>query len=76
MGYGPDPFTGGQQAAGIVDRILRGADPSELPVETAEYFLMINLETAMMIELEVPRGVLRQADLIARPGDFDTEEEE
>jgi putative ABC transport system substrate-binding protein len=75
MGYGPDPFAGGEQAAGMVDRILRGADPADLPVESAEYFLMVNLETAEMIGIDLPRGILRQADLIVRPGDFDMDEQ-
>lgn len=71
MGYGPDIFDAGIQVAGMVDRILRGADPAELPVENAEYFLLVNLEAAEAIGLEVPRRVLRQANLIIRPGDMD-----
>jgi putative tryptophan/tyrosine transport system substrate-binding protein len=69
MGYGPDPSTGGQQASKIVDRILMGADPSDMPVQSAEYFLMVNLETAMVIDLDISRGILRQANMIVRPGE-------
>lgn len=69
MGYGPDTFVSGLQASGIVDRILRGADPATLPLENADYFLMVNLQTAQNLDLEVPRSVLRQAEIIIRPGD-------
>lgn len=69
MGYGPDPFSNGQQAALMVDRILHGADPAAMPVENADYFLMVNLQTAQNLGLEVPRTVLRQATTIIRPGD-------
>jgi putative ABC transport system substrate-binding protein len=69
MGYGPDTFANGQQAAGIVDRIFRGAVPGEMPVEISEYFLMVNLQTAENLGLAVPRSILRQAETIVRPGD-------
>lgn len=71
MGYGPDTFVNGRQAAGIVDRILRGADPGLMPLENAELFLMVNLQSAAFLGLEVPRSVLRQAEMIFRPGDLD-----
>lgn len=69
MGYGPDTYTSGQQASGIADRIFRGAVPGEMPVENTEYLLMVNLQTAQNLGLEVPRSVLRQAAMIVRPGD-------
>lgn len=71
VGYGPDLNLSDRQAARTVDRILRGADPAELPVQIAENLLTINLEASDAIALEVPVGVLRQANLIVRPGDFD-----
>lgn len=71
MGYGPNIAVSDQQAAQIVDRILRGAKPSDLPVQTVENHLLINLETAEDIGLEIPVSVLRQADMIIRPGYFD-----
>ncbi len=71
VGYGPSINESNRQAARIVDRILRGASPAELPVEIAENYLMINLEAAEAIEMEIPLGVLRQATTIIRPGFFD-----
>lgn len=70
VGYGPNINATDRQAARIVDRILRGASPAELPVEIAENYLMVNLEAAEAIGLEIPVGILRQADLIIRPGYF------
>ncbi|NLF75035.1 MAG: hypothetical protein GX573_05010 [Chloroflexi bacterium] len=68
VGYGPSMAATDRQAAQIVDRILRGANPADLPVQTAENYLLINLETAEALGLEVPVGILRQADTIIRPG--------
>ncbi|MFO7537897.1 MAG: ABC transporter substrate-binding protein [Chloroflexota bacterium] len=56
----------GKQSARLADHILNGADPAETPVEFAEFFLTINLETADIIGLEVPDEILRQADTIIR----------
>lgn len=71
MSYGPSMDATGAQAAQIVDRILRGASPADLPVQTAENVLMINLEAADAIGLEIPVSILRQADTIIRPGYWD-----
>jgi putative tryptophan/tyrosine transport system substrate-binding protein len=71
VGYGPSLDETSRQAARIVDRILRGGNPADLPVETAENILTINLEAAQAISLSVPEGVLRQANQIIRPGDFE-----
>jgi putative ABC transport system substrate-binding protein len=71
MGYGPNILATERQAAQIVDRILRGASPADLPVQTAENFLMVNLEEAAAINLEIPESILRQASTIVHPGDLD-----
>jgi putative ABC transport system substrate-binding protein len=71
MGYGPNVDAIYRQSARIVDRILRGASPADLPVETAENFLMVNLEAAEVIKLDIPVSILRQANLIIRPGYFE-----
>ena len=57
----------GKQSARLADQLLQGADPAETPVEFAEFFLTINLETANIIGLDVPDAILRQADMIIRP---------
>lgn len=68
ISYGPDPVAYIQQSAHLVDRILRGASPADVPVVNAENFLMVNLEAAEAIGVEIPAATLRQADLIIRPG--------
>lgn len=71
LSYGPNIQASDQQAALIVDRILRGASPADLPVQTVENYLTINLEAAETIGLDIPVSILRQANLIVRPGYFD-----
>jgi putative tryptophan/tyrosine transport system substrate-binding protein len=69
--YGPNIEATDAQAARIIDRILRGASPADLPIETAENYLTVNLEAAEAIQMDVPENILRQANLIVRPGYFD-----
>ncbi len=71
MGYGPTLPSTDRQVAQIVDLIFRGASPADIPVRNAENFMFVNLEAAEAIGLEFPLGIMRQADFIARPGDFD-----
>jgi putative tryptophan/tyrosine transport system substrate-binding protein len=60
--YGPNRLTQFRRAATYVDRILKGANPAEMPVEQpTEFELMINLKTAQSLGLTVPRSVLEQA---------------
>ncbi|MBN2002083.1 MAG: ABC transporter substrate-binding protein [Anaerolineae bacterium] len=65
-GYGPMQSFYGKQVARMADQILKGTPPSSLPVETAEAYLGINLQTAQAIGLEISDAVLRQADNIIR----------
>jgi putative tryptophan/tyrosine transport system substrate-binding protein len=64
--YAADFFAIGQQAARLVDQILKGTKPADLPVETAEYLLRINLKAATAIGLDIPEEILRQADIVLR----------
>jgi putative ABC transport system substrate-binding protein len=64
--YGTDLVDKGKQAARLVDQILKGKKPADLLVETAEFFLRINLQTATAIGLDLPDELLRQADTVIR----------
>jgi putative ABC transport system substrate-binding protein len=63
MFYGADNIDQWRQAASYVDRILRGSQPRDLPIQLPTKFdLVINLRTAKAIGLTIPRDMLLIAD--------------
>jgi putative ABC transport system substrate-binding protein len=65
MSYGTDQIEMFAQTASYVDRILRGAKPAELPVQTpTKYETALNLRTARALGLTVPAGLIVAADQV------------
>jgi putative ABC transport system substrate-binding protein len=67
MAYGPNQAIMLRRAAEYVDKILRGTNPADLPIEQAtQYELVVNLEAAKTLGITVPESILLRADEVIR----------
>jgi putative tryptophan/tyrosine transport system substrate-binding protein len=67
MSYGADPVEAYRRVASIVDKIIKGRKPAEIPIEQPTKFeLVINLKAAKQIGLTIPQSVLYRADKVIR----------
>jgi putative ABC transport system substrate-binding protein len=63
LSYGPDVVEQYRQAAGYIDRILKGAKPADLPVQqSSKVELVVNLRAAKALGVPIPQTVLARAD--------------
>jgi putative tryptophan/tyrosine transport system substrate-binding protein len=67
MSYGADLSEPYKRVASMVDKILKGTKPADIPVEQPTRFeLMINLRTAKQMGLRIPPNVLARADRVTK----------
>jgi putative ABC transport system substrate-binding protein len=67
MSYGPDWSTLWKQCAVYADRIFKGSNPAELPVEQPSKFeFVVNQKTAKTIGITIPQGIIMRADEVIR----------
>jgi len=65
LSYGPDLSENFRRAATYVDKILKGANPGDLPIEqVTRVSLMVNLKTAQSLGVTVPQSILLRADRV------------
>jgi len=67
LAYAPDWRDMSRRAARFVDKILRGAKPSDLPVQRpAKFRLVVNLKTAKQLGITIPPNILYQATKVIK----------
>ncbi|HEV8723458.1 MAG TPA: ABC transporter substrate binding protein [Candidatus Binatia bacterium] len=67
MSYGPDEVEPFRRAASMVDKILKGAKPADIPVEQSTKFgFLVNLRTAKRIGVTIPSNVLARANKVIK----------
>jgi putative tryptophan/tyrosine transport system substrate-binding protein len=67
MSYGPDSLHMNRRVASMVDKILKGTKPADIPVEQPMKFeFVVNLKTAKQLSLTIPPNVLARADKVIK----------
>ena len=67
LSYGSDGYFNFERAGYFVDRLLRGADAAELPMEQiSKLLLIVNLENAKALGIDIPQSILLRADEVIR----------
>ncbi|HIJ78556.1 MAG: ABC transporter substrate-binding protein [Desulfobulbaceae bacterium] len=66
VSYGDANVRIGEQISHMADRILLGASARDMPIETADFLLTINLKTANRLGITIPDEILRQVDIFER----------
>ena len=65
VSYGPDVSALVKRASALMDKVLKGAKPTDLPVEQPIKFeLVVNLKTAKALGLRIPPSLLQRADQV------------
>ena len=65
MSYGPNQHDIFRRTAAIVDKILKGAKPADIPVEQPTVFeLIVNMKTAKALGIKIPQSILLRADRV------------
>jgi len=66
ISYGANYNNLGRRGAIFVDKILKGANPSQLPVEPTDLELVVNLKTARAIGVKIPPQILLEANRVIK----------
>lgn len=65
MSYGPDPIDQTRRAAAVVDKLLKGAKPADLPVQRPTKFeLVVNMKVATAMGISIPASIRIRADQV------------